>query len=197
MFLLTTPSQNIVAEWGNRRTNRSDLHRSSAHEVYKIPWLSLDAARRMTPGSEAKANKMGRRKIVAVVGMAQPARLKRMKGRIVSCSGSLRRKTETSTKFPFSSQFIDMLPVGRMAEVMGYGPASRLPCLVAVAGDLQIKVDDIADEYGYEFEYEYEYEFGDSAKLDSERYVGVEVSSSVFAAMKIRSQASPHDVREA
>lgn len=120
---------------------------TSAHALDKLPVLSLEAARKMVAGCEAKAKEMKWKMNVAVVDNgANLIIFERMDGAFLGGSDLARRKAETSAKFPFTTRFVEEISYGRGGKdgldrkggpIPGFALA---PGLVAFPGGMPIIV---------------------------------------------------------
>jgi glc operon protein GlcG len=116
-------------------------HQASALD--KMPVLSLDLAKKMAAGCEAKAKEMGWKMNIAVVDVgANEVFFERMDGAYLGSGDIARRKAETSAHFPFPTRGIEQLAYGK--DLKG-GPVPGLalvPGIVAFAGGLPVMTDD-------------------------------------------------------
>lgn len=121
------------------------LAHPSAFALDKAPVLSLEAARKIVVGCEAKSKEMGWKMNIAVVDSgANLIIFERMNGAFLGSGDIARRKAETSAKFPFPSRVVEELSYGKdrkgNAELPGF---ALVPGLVAFASGLPIMVGGI------------------------------------------------------
>ena len=121
------------------------LAHPSAYALDMVPVLSLEAARKIVVGCEAKAKEMGWKMNVAVVDSgANLIVFERMNGAFLGSGDIARRKAETSAKFPFPSRLVEELSYGKERKGNAALPGVALvPGLVAFAGGLPIMVGSI------------------------------------------------------
>lgn len=122
-----------------------NLAHPGAYALDKAPVLSLEAARKIVVGFEAKAKEMGWKMNVAVVDTgANLIVFERMNGAFLGSGDIARRKAETSAKLPFSSRVVEELSYGKERKGNATLPGLALvPGLVAFAGGLPIMVGGI------------------------------------------------------
>lgn len=106
----------------------------------KIPALSLEAARKIAAGCEAKAREAGWKMNIAVVDSgANMVVFERMNGAFLGSGDIARHKAETSAKFPFSTRFVEELSYGKDRKGGGAVPGlAHTPGVVAFAGGLPV-----------------------------------------------------------
>jgi glc operon protein GlcG len=85
-----------------------------ASALDKSPVLSLDLAKKIAAGCEAKAKEMGWKMNISVVdGGANEIFFERMDGAYLGSGDIARYKAETSARFPFPTRGIEQLAYGK------------------------------------------------------------------------------------
>jgi glc operon protein GlcG len=114
-----------------------------ASALDKMPVLSLDVAKKMLAGCEAKAKEMGWKMNISVVDVgANQIVFERMDGAYLGAGDIARRKAETSAHFPFPTRGIEQLAYGKDLKGGTVPGLALVPGIVAFAGGLPIMTDD-------------------------------------------------------
>ncbi|MGA9324027.1 MAG: heme-binding protein, partial [Xanthobacteraceae bacterium] len=114
-----------------------------ASALDKMPVLSLDLAKKMAAGCEAKAKEMGWKMNISVVDVgANQIVFERMDGAYLGAGDIARRKAETSAHFPFPTRGIEQLAYGKDLKGGTVPGLALVPGIVAFAGGLPIMTDD-------------------------------------------------------
>ena len=114
-----------------------------ASALDKMPVLSLDLAKKMAAGCEAKAKEMGWKMNVSIVDVgANEVFFERMDGAYLGAGDIARRKAETSAHFPFPTRGIEQLAYGKDLKGGTVPGLALVPGIVAFAGGLPIMTDD-------------------------------------------------------
>jgi glc operon protein GlcG len=116
---------------------------SAALALEKVPVISLDAAKKMAAGCEAKAKEMSWKMNIAVVDSgANEIFYEKMDGAFLGSREISLHKAQTSANFPFPSRFVEQLAYGKDLKG-GIIPGFALtPGIVAFAGGLPIMTED-------------------------------------------------------
>jgi glc operon protein GlcG len=114
-----------------------------AYALEKTPTLSLDLAKKMAAGCEAKAKEMGWKMNVAVVDSgANEVFFERMDGAYLGSVDIARRKAETSAHFPFPTRGIEQLAYGKDLKGGIVPGLAQVPGIIAFPGGLPVMTDD-------------------------------------------------------
>ncbi len=114
-----------------------------ASALDKVPVLSLDLAKKMAAGCEAKAKEMGWKMNISVVDVgANQIVFERMDGAYLGAGDIARHKAETSAHFPFPTRGIEQLAYGKDLKGGTVPGLALVPGIVAFAGGLPIMTDD-------------------------------------------------------
>jgi uncharacterized protein GlcG (DUF336 family) len=114
-----------------------------ASALDKTPVLSLDLAKKMAAGCEAKAKEMGWKMNVSVVDVgANQIFFERMDGAFLGAGDIARHKAETSARFPFPTRGIEQLAYGKDLKGGTVPGLALVPGIIAFAGGLPIMTDD-------------------------------------------------------
>jgi|SRR5262245_23619401 uncharacterized protein GlcG (DUF336 family) len=112
-----------------------------AHALDKVPVLSLDVARKIAAGCEAKAKEMKWKMNTAVVDSgANLIVFERMNGAFLGSVDIALHKAETSAKFPFPTRMVEEIAYGKDKKGGGLPGLAHVPGIVAFAGGLPIVV---------------------------------------------------------
>lgn len=116
---------------------------SAALALEKVPVISLDAAKKMVAGCEAKAKEMSWKMNISVVDSgANEIFFEKMDGAFLGSRDIALHKALTSARFPFPSRFVEQLAYGKDLKG-GIIPGFALtPGIVAFAGGLPIMTED-------------------------------------------------------
>jgi glc operon protein GlcG len=115
----------------------------SASALDKTPVLSLDLAKKMAAGCEAKAREMNWKMNVAVVDSgANEIFFERMDGAYLGSGDIARHKAETSARFPFPTRGIEQLAYGKDLKGGTVPGLALVPGIVAFAGGLPVMTED-------------------------------------------------------
>ncbi len=112
---------------------------TSAMALEQAPVLSLDVAKKMAAGCEAKAHEMNWKMNISVVDSgANQIYFERMDGAYLGSGDISRHKAETSAKFPFPTRMLEQLAYGKDLKGGQVPGLAQVPGLVAFAGGLPI-----------------------------------------------------------
>ncbi len=112
---------------------------TSAMALEQAPVLSLDVAKKMAAGCEAKAHEMNWKMNISVVDSgANQIYFERMDGAYLGSGDVSRHKAETSAKFPFPTRMLEQLAYGKDLKGGQVPGLAQVPGLVAFAGGLPI-----------------------------------------------------------
>jgi glc operon protein GlcG len=116
---------------------------SAALALEKVPVISLDVAKKMAAGCEAKASEMSWKMNISVVDSgANEIFFEKMDGAFLGSRDIALHKALTSARFPFPSRFVEQLAYGKDLKG-GIIPGFALtPGIVAFAGGLPIVTED-------------------------------------------------------
>ena len=114
-----------------------------ASALDKTPALSLDLAKKMLAGCEAKAKETGWKMNIAVVDVgANQIAFERMDGAYLGNGDIALRKAQTSARFPFPTRGIEQLAYGKDLKGGAVPGFALVPGIIAFAGGLPIMTDD-------------------------------------------------------
>jgi glc operon protein GlcG len=114
-----------------------------ASALDKAPVLSLDLAKKMAAGCEAKAKENSWKMNIAVVdGGANQIFFERMDGAYLGSGDIARHKAETSARFPFPTRAVEQLAYGKDLKGGQLPGIAQVPGIIAFAGGLPIMTDD-------------------------------------------------------
>jgi glc operon protein GlcG len=115
----------------------------SAFALDKAPVLSLDLAKKMAAGCEAKAKENSWKMNISVVdGGANQIFFERMDGAYLGSGDIARHKAETSARFPFPTRAVEQLAYGKDLKGGALPGIAQVPGIIAFAGGLPIMTDD-------------------------------------------------------
>jgi glc operon protein GlcG len=115
----------------------------SASALDKTPVLSLDLARKMAAGCEAKAKEMSWKMNISIVDTgANEIFFERMDGAYLGSGDIARHKAETSARFPFPTRGIEQLAYGKDLKGGTVPGLALVPGIIAFAGGLPVMTDD-------------------------------------------------------
>ncbi len=108
----------------------------------KAPTLSMDVARKMAAGCEAKAKEMSWKMNISVVDSgANEIFFERMDGAFLGSGQIARQKAETSAHFPFPTRFVAELAYGKDMKGGMLPGIAEVSGIIAFAGGLPIMAD--------------------------------------------------------
>ena len=114
-----------------------------ASALDKTPVLSLDLAKKMLAGCEAKAKESGWKMNISVVDVgANQIAFERMDGAYLGSGDIALHKAQTSARFPFPTRGIEQLAYGKDLKGGAVPGLALVPGIVAFAGGLPIMTDD-------------------------------------------------------
>jgi glc operon protein GlcG len=109
----------------------------------KAPVLSLDLARKIATGCEAKAKEMSWKMNISVVdGGANQIFFKKMDGAYLGSGDIALHKAQTSARFPFPTRGIEQLAYGKDLKGGIVPGLALVPGIIAFAGGLPIMTED-------------------------------------------------------
>jgi len=109
----------------------------------KAPVLSLDLAKKLAAGCEAKAKEMGWKMNIAVVDAgANQIVFERMDAAYLGSGDIALHKAQTSARFPFPTRAIEQLAFGKDLKGGALPGIAMVPGIIAFAGGLPIVTDD-------------------------------------------------------
>jgi glc operon protein GlcG len=112
---------------------------SPAWALDKTPVLSLELAKKMGAGCEAKAKEMNWKMNISVVDSgANEVYFERMDGAYLGSVDIARHKAETSAKFPFPTRAIEQLAYGKDLKGGMVPGIALVPGIIAFAGGLPV-----------------------------------------------------------
>jgi len=111
----------------------------------KTSMLSLDLARKMAAGCEAKAKEMSWKMNISIVDSG-PNQIffERMDGAYLGSGDIARHKAETSARFPFPTRGVEQLAYGKDLKGGALPGLALVPGIVAFAGGLPVMTEDKA-----------------------------------------------------
>lgn len=116
---------------------------SPALALDKAPVLSLDLAKTMAAGCEAKAKEMSWKMNIAVADSgANEIFFERMDGAYLGSGDIARHKAETSARFPFPTRVVEQLAYGKDLKGGALPGLAQVPGIVAFAGGLPVMTAD-------------------------------------------------------
>jgi|ERR1700722_5151902 glc operon protein GlcG len=111
----------------------------------KTSMLSLDLARKMAAGCEAKAKEMSWKMNISIVDSgANQIFFERMDGAYLGSGDIARHKAETSARFPFPTRGVEQLAYGKDLKGGALPGLALVPGIVAFAGGLPVMTEDKA-----------------------------------------------------
>jgi glc operon protein GlcG len=114
-----------------------------ASALDKTPVLSLDLAKKMAAGCEAKAREMSWKMNISIVDTgANEIFFERMDGAYLGSGDIARHKAETSARFPFPTRGVEQLAYGKDLKGGTVPGLALVPGIIAFAGGLPIMTDD-------------------------------------------------------
>ena len=114
-----------------------------ASALDKTPVLSLDLAKKMAAGCEAKAKEMSRKMNISIVDTgANEIFFERMDGAYLGSGDIARHKAETSARFPFPIRGVEQLAYGKDLWGGTVPGLALVPGIIAFAGGLPIMTAD-------------------------------------------------------
>ena len=117
------------------------VQRASALD--KTPVLSLDLAKKMAAGCEAKAKEMSWKMNISIVDTgANEIFFERMDGAYLGSGDIARHKAETSARFPFPTRGVEQLAYGKDLKGGTVPGLALVPGIIAFAGGLPVMTDD-------------------------------------------------------
>jgi glc operon protein GlcG len=116
-----------------------------ASALDKTSVLSLDLAKKMAAGCEAKAKEMSWKMNISVVdGGASEIFFERMDGAYLGSGDIARHKAETSARFPFPTRGVEQLAYGKDLKGGTLPGLAMVPGIIAFAGGLPVMTEDKA-----------------------------------------------------
>jgi len=114
-----------------------------APALEKTPVLTLDLAKKMAAGCEAKAKEMNWRMNISIVDNgANEIFFERMDGAYLGSGDIARHKAETSARFPFPTRAIEQLAYGKDLKGGTVPGLALVPGIIAFPGGLAVMTDD-------------------------------------------------------
>ena len=111
----------------------------------KTSMLSLDLARKMAAGCEAKAKEMSWKMNISIVDSGtNQIFFERMDGAYLGSGDIARHKAETSARFPFPTRGVEQLAYGKDLKGGTLPGLALVPGIVAFAGGLPVMTEDKA-----------------------------------------------------
>ncbi len=112
---------------------------SAAMALDNAPTLSLELAKKIVVGCEAKAQEKGWKMNIAVVDAgANTVAFERMNGAYLGSGDIARHKAETSAKFPFPTRAVEELAYGKDHKGGPLPGIAEVPGIIAFAGGLPV-----------------------------------------------------------
>jgi uncharacterized protein GlcG (DUF336 family) len=109
----------------------------------KTSMLSLDLARKMAAGCEAKAKEMSWKMNISIVDSgANQIFFERMDGAYLGSGDIARHKAETSARFPFPTRGVEQLAYGKDLKGGTLPGLALVPGIIAFAGGLPVMTED-------------------------------------------------------
>lgn len=109
----------------------------------KAPVISLDLAKKIAAGCEAKAKEMNWKMNVSVVDNgANEVFFERQDGAFLGSSEIARHKAQTSAHFPFPTRMVEQLAYGKDLKGGSLPGIAQVPGIIAFAGGLPIITED-------------------------------------------------------
>jgi uncharacterized protein GlcG (DUF336 family) len=116
-----------------------------ASALDKTSVLSLDLAKKMAAGCEAKAKEMSWKMNISVVdGGASEIFFERKDGAYLGSGDIARHKAETSARFPFPTRGVEQLAYGKDLKGGTLPGLAMVPGIIAFAGGLPVMTEDKA-----------------------------------------------------
>jgi uncharacterized protein GlcG (DUF336 family) len=114
-----------------------------ASALDKTPVLTLDLAKKMAAGCEAKAKDMNWKMNISIVDNgANQIFFERMDGAYLGSGDIARHKAETSARFPFPTRAIEQLAYGKDLKGGTVPGLALVPGIIAFPGGLAVMTDD-------------------------------------------------------
>jgi glc operon protein GlcG len=114
-----------------------------ASALDKTPVLTLDLAKKMAAGCEAKAKEMNWKMNISIVDNgANEIFFERMDGAYLGSGEIARHKAETSARFPFPTRAIEQLAYGKDLKGGTVPGLALVPGIIAFPGGLAVMTDD-------------------------------------------------------
>lgn len=109
----------------------------------KMPVISLDLAKKMAAGCEAKAKEQGWKMNISVVDSgANEIFFEKMDGAFLGSREIALHKAQTSARFPFATRFVAELAYGKDLKGGAVPGLALVPGIIAFAGGLPIMTAD-------------------------------------------------------
>ncbi|MDR3468085.1 MAG: heme-binding protein [Xanthobacteraceae bacterium] len=116
---------------------------SAAMALDKAPVISLDLAKKMAAGCEAKAREMNWKMNISVVDAgANEIFFERQDGAFLGSSALALHKAQASAHFPFPTRFAEQLAYGKDLKGGVLPGFAQVPGVVTFAGGLPIMTED-------------------------------------------------------
>jgi glc operon protein GlcG len=116
---------------------------SLALALEKTPVISLDAAKKMAAGCEAKAKEMSWKMNISVVDSgANEIFFEKMDGAFLGSREIAFHKAQTSAHFPFPTRLVEQLAYGKDLKGGVVPGFALVPGIVAFAGGLPVMTED-------------------------------------------------------
>ena len=114
-----------------------------ASALDQAPVVTLDLARKMAAGCEAKAKEMNWKMNISVVDSgANEIFFEKMDGAFLGSRDIALHKAQTSARFPFTTRFIEQLAYGKDLKGGMVPGIAQVPGITAFAGGLPIMTAD-------------------------------------------------------
>jgi glc operon protein GlcG len=118
---------------------------SAANALDKVPELSLEVAKKMAAGCEAKSKEQNWKMNISVVDDgANEIFFEKMDGAFLGSRDIALHKAQTSAKFPFPTRFVQELAYGKDLKGGAVPGIAQVPGIIAFAGGLPIMTADKA-----------------------------------------------------
>jgi len=115
----------------------------AAWALDKVPVLSLDLAKKIAAGCEAKSKEQGWKMNIAVVDSgANEIYFEKMDGAFLGSREISLHKAQTSANFPFPTRFVEQLSFGKDLKGGIIPGLAMVPGIIAFAGGLPIMTAD-------------------------------------------------------
>jgi glc operon protein GlcG len=115
----------------------------SAWALDKVPVISLELAKKLAAGCEAKAKEQGWKMNISVVDSgANQIFFQKMDGAFLGSGEIALHKAQTSARFPFPSRFAEQLAYGKDLKGGAVPGFALVPGVVTFAGGLPIMTAD-------------------------------------------------------
>src|SRR6476660_6570343 len=114
-----------------------------ARALDQAPVLTLDLARKMAAGCEAKAKEMSWKMNISVVDSgANQIFFEKMDGAYLGSRDIALHKAQTSARFPFPTRFVQELAYGKDLKGGAVPGIAQVPGIIAFAGGLPLMTAD-------------------------------------------------------